>query len=724
MKQLTHLASFFGLASIAGALELAYPFGDHMVLQREHQIPVWGTAEPQTDVAVSFSGNTVQGKAGADGKWQVNLPAMEANAKPQTIVVNGGGKTVSVDDVLVGDVWYASGQSNMAWKLRQCEGGADAIAKSADEGLRLFNHAGGLHPGSKKYTVDYLKQMSPENYYQTEGWQVSGPQTTSNMSGVAYFFGQKLRDELKVPIGVVNVSVGGTPIEAHIAPKQFKSDRELAPLLKDWWKNPEYPVWCRGRAAHNLTHWFADPKLKGQAPPHPFTPMFLWNAGPERFQPLPIKGVIWYQGESNAGKDGSPGSAVDGTLNKKKFKLLVESWRDGWNQQELPVYYVQLPGLNRKWPVFREMQLQASKEIPHVGMAVTMDVGHPTNVHPNKKQPVGERLALLALDKTYGKELVSEGPIYKRHTIKGDAVYLDFESGAGMKACEGGAIVGFEVAGIDKKFYPATAKVDGEYLVVKSAKVKRPVAVRYAWDNDPVCNLVNAVGLPASPFRTDTWKEVEPSGHLNKKNAAALVVPAKRSNKIRVACIGDSITYGAGIKDRGMTYPAQLQKLLGDKYEVRNFGNSGRGVIKKSKRGRGPRAYLFMKEHKEALAFEPQIVVCNLGINDIMDFDRYGDDFVPDYKELLESYKTLDSYPRVIIWKDLAPLFKGQKFFGDARVGKINEAIGKVAKEMQIETIDMAKPFAGKGAMFPDHIHPNADGAAVIAREVYQMIKQ
>lgn len=708
--------------SMVEALEVAYPFGDHMVLQRAAEIPVWGTADKGSSVTVKFGRAKVKAKVGSDGKWSVKLPAMKAEADGQSLEISSGSDSKIFKDILVGDVWYASGQSNMAWKLKQCATGKAAISESSDPGLRLFNHAGTLHPGGKKYKLDFLKQMNEENYYATKGWLVSSPSTSPNMSGVAYFFGKKLRDELKVPVGIVHVAVGGTPIEAHISPAEFESDKNLSKLLKNWWTSEDYPRWCRGRAAHNLTHWFADSSLKRKTPPHPFTPTFLWKAGPERFQPMPIKGVIWYQGESNAGKDGTPEAVTDGSLNKKKFKMLVKSWRDGWKNPQLPVYHVQLPGMNRKWPVFREMQLEATRELENVGMAVTIDVGHPTNVHPSKKKPVGERLARLALAQTYGQDIVPNGPIYQRMKTQGEKVFLGFENAKGLKASEGRRILGFEVAGSNKKFHPADAKVSGKYLQISSKLVSRPEAVRYAWDNDPDCNLVNGEGLPASPFRTDSWKNVDPSGNVMKGKAVAVV--GKKSKVIRVACIGDSITFGLGIKGRDQSYPAQLQKLLGSKYEVRNFGNSGRGIMQKSMRGRQKRAYIFMKEHKLALAYEPHVVVCNLGINDLMDFDRYGDDLKDDYKELLEQYKSLDSYPRVIVWNNLAPIFKGQKFYQNPIFSKINQEIAKAAKELDIETVDMEKPLLGKDSSFPDKLHPNAEGAKIIAETIASFLKK
>ena len=193
---------------------------------------------------------------------------------------------------------------------------------------------------------------------------------------------------------------------------------------------------------------------------------------------------------------------------------------------------------------------------------------------------------------------------------------------------------------------------------------------------------------------------------------------------VRVACIGDSITFGLGIKDRTMTYPAQLQVLLGEGYEVRNFGNSGRSILKKSMRGKERRGFLFMQEHEDALAFEPNIVICNLGINDLMDFDKYGDDFVADYIELLSAYQKLHSKPRLVVWTPLAPLFEGHSFHNDPNIDRINAAISQVASEMEIESIDLEKPLRGKANLFPDKVHPNADGAAVIAEQVAKVVRK
>lgn len=710
------------------ASSLAAPFGDHMVLQRNQPVPVWGSAEPGQPVTVRFAGQLKQTKADEQGKWRVELAPMKASSKGSPLEVSCGEQKQLLKDVLVGDVWIASGQSNMFWSLKKSLGGKEAVAAANDPGLRIWNNVGTLHPGGKRFDVEFLKKMTVENYYASKGWQPSTSASAAPFSGVAFFFAQKLRTELKVPIGIINYSVGGSPIEAHISPAVMQNDPILKPLLHEWWNNNDYPQWCRQRAALNLTHWLADPQLKQKTPPHPFAPHYLWDAGIARYLPLPVKGIIWYQGESNATLDGAGGPPVDGELNKAKFKALVKSWRDAWKQPELPVYHVQLPGMSRKWPVFREMQRQVSEELDHVGMAVSIDVGHPTNVHPNNKRPVGERLARLALAETYGQDIVPNGPLYTRSVFRGKVATLDFKHSKGMKSSDGGAILGFEIAGNDRKFHPATARVKGRYLEVSSPKVSQPKAVRYAWANNPKCNLVNGEGLPASPFHTASGSTTpsKPSNPAAPSMKETKKAPASQKEVIRIACIGDSITYGARVENREVQcYPAQLQKLLGDEYEVRNFGNSGRGILKKSKRGKGKRAYIFMPQHAQALKFEPHIVICNLGINDLMDWGRYGKaEFVPNYRELIQAYKSLDTYPRVIIWHKLAPLFKGQKFFGDPRVDAINAAIAQVAKQENVETIDMSAPFAGKGALFPDHIHPNAEGAKIIAEKTAEFLKK
>ena len=524
MKQYFSLLLMLLAWSVAKAeLTLALPFGDHAVLQHGKPLPVWGTADAGAEISVKLGEKILKTNASDAGEWKVEFPASKPSKNGTVLEVSSGADSIVRKDLLFGDVWLASGQSNMAWMLKQCASGKDAISNAGDQHLRLFRMSGTLHPGSKKYSVEFLKKMTPENYYATEGWQADGPESAPPFSGVAYFFAKKLRKELDIPVGVICLAVGGTPMEAHMPRSAFLGDDDLAPLLEKWWSNPSYPKWCRGRAALNLTKWNVAPasETAGMDPPHPFAPTYLWRAGVQRVIPFPVKGIIWYHGESNAGKDGTPAASRDGSLNKKKFKLLIESWRSAWGDENLPVYYVQLPGMNRQWSVFREMQLEVSKEVKHVGMAVTIDVGHPTNVHPAQKLPVGERLARLALAGVYGKDNVPTGPIYESSKAmdgKIGRVVIRFSHGEGLKTSDGKSVRGFEIAGVDKKFLPARVFIYKDRVEVSHEKMSTPVAVRYGWANDPDCNLVNAEGLPASPFRTDRWKIAVPNQKNKIKN--------------------------------------------------------------------------------------------------------------------------------------------------------------------------------------------------------------
>jgi lysophospholipase L1-like esterase len=309
----------------------------------------------------------------------------------------------------------------------------------------------------------------------------------------------------------------------------------------------------------------------------------------------------------------------------------------------------------------------------------------------------------LALAKTYGKVVASESPRVMKIRPNSEILFLDFDQV--VKTSDGGPPAGFEIAGENRFFHPAEGDVSGESLALRSEEVPLPVAVRYAWANDPQCNLINKEGLPASPFRSDDW-------------------PVRKGGRIRVSCLGDSITAGHGIVNSEERYPSVLGDLLGKDYEVKNFGDSGRGVVRRSMRGSERRALVFMAEHEQSLEFEPDIVICNLGINDLMDWEAFGkDDFVKDYRSLVRSYRELPGKPRVILWQRLAPLFPGQAFFGSESVDGINAAIGQVAKLEGVETVDMQNPLESHGEWFPDHLHPNADGARAIAEVMAGYLK-
>jgi len=408
-------------------------------------------------------------------------------------------------NVVVGEVWLCAGQSNMRWMLKQSTGAKETITGAALPDLRLHDSHGRLYPHRRKYSLETLRETTAENYYSTVGWQPSSPEVAATFSAVAFHCGRKLHAELRVPIGLIHNAIGGVPMETYIPREAMARDLELSKLLPAWYKNPLYPQWCRERGAYNLAEWLANPQ--GPAPHHSFEPGFLFEAGMRPLLPFALRGFLWYQGESNATVDGSRGPAVDPCVNRHKFVTLIRSWRLAWRDETLPFYFAQLPGLNRDWELFREMQDDVNREVPRTGMAVTIDVGHPTNVHPPGKQPVGERLALLALRDTYKQAgVVAEGPRYSDYRLAGTRVVVEFgRADGGLHAADGRPLRGFEVAGEDRVFVPASAQVDGDTVVVLSPRVPVPVAVRYAWSDDPDANLVNGAGLPAAPFRTDAW---------------------------------------------------------------------------------------------------------------------------------------------------------------------------------------------------------------------------
>ena len=502
------------LAQGARDLVLGRPFTSHMVLQRNKPVRVWGEARAGTEVRVHFGDQVRRTLAARDGTWRVELPPMAAVTNPRTLKVIAGTESITLEDILVGDVWVCAGQSNMRFPLRQSTGGKESIDGSADASLRLLDMAGQIYPSPTKYPLGKLRSITAENYYTSSGWQRAFPASTATFSAVAYHFGAALRRELDVPIGLVHNAVGGVPMEAYIPRKALLSDEELRPLVERWYENDNYPRWCRERGRLNLAAWLDDPQQP--VPSHPFAPGFLYEAGMRPFERFSLRGFIWYQGESNATIDGSSGPPVASSVNRHKLVTLIQSWREARKAPTLPFYLVQLPGMGRPWMHFREMQLEVARSLTDVGMAVSIDVGHETNVHPPEKRPVGERLARAALAGTYAKDIVAGGPLYVSHELAGAEVRLSFEQiGDGLRTRDGRPPRGFTVAAADRVFHPATAAIRNASVVVTNPAVLEPRAVRYGWAPFPDVNLVNAAGLPAPPFRTDDWEEPTHAEGLN-----------------------------------------------------------------------------------------------------------------------------------------------------------------------------------------------------------------
>jgi len=442
----------------------------HMVLQQQMPIPIWGTADPGEEVTVSLGDNTATAKAGDDGKWSVKLKPMTASHDPRDLVVKGKNE-IRLTDVLIGEVWVASGQSNMEWSVAASNNPQEEIAAANHPKIRLFHVR-------KTPSVVPAKEVVLDLE-----WSVCSPATIPRFSAVAYYFGREIQKELNVPVGLINTSWGGTAIEPWTPTVGFESVESLK-ALADQVKNQQ-----------------ANPE---GVKPSPGGAMHLYNGMVHPLVPFAIRGALWYQGESNRGQ---------GVNYESRMHALINGWRTVWGQGDFPFLFVQLapyryvkPPMsdpNHLLPQVWEAQTK-TLALKNTGMAVTTDITNLDDIHPRNKQDVGKRLALWALAKTYGKSnLVYSGPLYKGMTVEGDKIRITFDHvGGGLKSRDGKPLNWFSIAGVDGEFVEATAVIDGATVVVSSDAIKSPAAVRFGWSETAEPNLMNAEGLPAGPFRT------------------------------------------------------------------------------------------------------------------------------------------------------------------------------------------------------------------------------
>ena len=493
-----------GSSLLAADLRLASPLSDHMVLQREKPVAVWGWADAGEAVTVAFAGQSKTVTADAEGKWLLRLDALPASAEPRSLVVTGkADRRLEVKDVLVGEVWLGSGQSNMAMNV-QASNNFDAEKAAAK--YPLIRH--------------YQESSAPADQPRAEGkgqWRACAPETVGGFSAVLYFFGREIHREVGVPVGLVNTSVGGTPIESWVSAEaqssapatkaryesqlkahvEFDAAKATAAYEKQVaaWKVTAEKAKAAGKEVpRKPVDPIANRKFKGG-------PAALYNGKVVNLAPYTLRGMLWYQGEGNAGNPG---------LYETQLTQLVTSWRTLW-QDEVPFAWVQLPNYrtsnSESWPRLRESMMKVLA-LPKTGMAITLDIGDPQDIHPKNKQDVGKRLSYWALATVYSRSVPAiSGPLPTGSQVEGDAIRVSFRHADGLKTRDGAAPRGWLLAGADQVWKPAEARIDGTSVVVRSAAVPAPVAARYAWAENPEAHLVNGAGLPATSLRTDTWPD-------------------------------------------------------------------------------------------------------------------------------------------------------------------------------------------------------------------------
>ena len=518
-------------ASVHAEVGLAPLFTDYAVLQRDRPVPVWGTAAAGERVKVSFAGQSRAATAAADGRWLVILDALPANSTGSNLVVTGT-NTLTLRDVVVGEVWLCSGQSNMEFTVDARPGTWQATSRTANA-TTAINDA--RFPLIRHLRVDPTVASKPASAVATSGWQTATPQSVGGFTAVGYFFARDLFQKLGVPIGLVHSSYGGTPVEAWMSPAALTSSPEFARVGERWTQDlaaysankvkfdVDLAAWTAAEAAAKalpvpLTKSNAKvpspsphaaflkanprPRAPRGFPQDPWQPAGLFNGMINPLIPYALRGVLWYQGESNADRPQEY---------RALFAAMITAWRAHFGQGNLPFFWVNLADFKRpadptgrSWAFLREAQTQ-TLALPQTGQAVAIDLGDPNDIHPANKQEVGRRLALLAKNRIYGLTTADSGPTFVAATREGSALRVTFTHASDGLVAHDRPVQSLELAGADRVFRPATAQIVRDTLLVSAPDVREPVAVRYAWSNAPDANLFNGSGLPALPFRSDNW---------------------------------------------------------------------------------------------------------------------------------------------------------------------------------------------------------------------------
>lgn len=489
----------FLLVPILGRSDVRLPklLSSHAVLQRDQPLHIWGWSDPEERVSVTLGPATVATVGDRLGQWTVYLPAQHAGG-PFQLTVAGNNK-IQLDDILIGDVWFASGQSNMEMPLNGFPG--SAVVKNAGEEIKAANR-----PGLRLLFIPHKASLYPLNDFQGNvTWTVCSPETAAKFSAVAYFFGREIASREHVAVGLIDSSWGGTPAESWVSLDALSADASLMPVFASWAKMANERASFEAMLAAEKREDEAARQANTPLPKHPWHPMvesydpsWLYNGMIAPAIDFGIKGVIWYQGETNSKRERAP-------LYHHLFSSLISDWRAHWKQGDFPFLFTQISSFKsdktEDWAVIRDAQ-RRTLSVANTGMAVTIDVGDPDNVHPPDKQTVGARLAVAARALAYGEDTEYSGPLFREAAPENGAIRVSFTHAGGLVA-KGGELRGFEIAGDDRRFGPASAHIEGLTVTVSSPDIKTPKYARFGWQNAPDLNLYNAAGLPASPFTSD-----------------------------------------------------------------------------------------------------------------------------------------------------------------------------------------------------------------------------
>ncbi len=482
------------LACMARAeLKLAPIYEPHMVLQRGCAVPISGSATSSEPVEVSFGDKKVTAKVKSK-HWKALLPPMEACAEGKSLVVTQGKEKVEIEDVVVGEVWLASGQSNMLLRLDET-GDQAALSHEEIPGFRFYHSEPMVHTDAKPYDAELQTRLKEGRMYEG-GWHVSSPDSCRRMSAVGWYFGKKLHELLGVPIGVVHASLGGSEMMAWMPPAVLR--KKYKDCLTPRWLDSKYMSdWVRGRARKNIG--------TDLSAPHPYKPAYLFETGIAPWRNFPFAGIIWYQGESDA-------EIQNQKQNEALLTDLISGWRAEFGKPDIPFIQVQLPRikdntpLRAYWPEFREVQARVANKLPGVYYVTTLDLGSTnSNVHPPRKIEVGERLAAMAAAQVYGKKDVPfSGPVATGVALRDHHLVVEFDHGEELHSKDGQPLVGFELSADGKKFTTAKAEVADDKVLVRAEGVRKPKVVRYGWSVFIEPNLVNKADLPTAPFTLHT----------------------------------------------------------------------------------------------------------------------------------------------------------------------------------------------------------------------------